>query len=109
MEPNYEFYNGEFTTRKDMYRYCVKIILELKGNKKFYIGVSNDPDRRLIEDHHKHNMKTMYILTKTHNANQAVALEQKLINRFKTKYNINQSGGGEGITNDEMYVYVLFH
>jgi predicted GIY-YIG superfamily endonuclease len=108
MEPIYEFYNDTFTTRKDMKRHCKKVIIKLKGRKHFYIGVTNDPKRRLPEDYEKHNMKTMYVLTKTHNIKQAEKLEQELIKLFSTKLNVNQAGGGEGIKYDEMYVYVLF-
>ena len=53
-------------------------------------------------------MKKMFVLTKTRTMSQAIKLEQELIHVCKTKFNINQAGGGEGIKYDEMFVYVLF-
>lgn len=109
MEPCYEFYADNFTKRKDMKRHCKKIIIDLKRSRHFYIGVTNDPTRRLKEDFENHNMETMYVLTKTNKMKQSIKLEQELIKLFiETKFNINQSGGGEGIKYDEMFVYVLF-
>jgi hypothetical protein len=107
-EPNYSYYK-EFNTRHEMYTHCVEIIIKLKNNKKFYIGITYNPTDRLKDHIEEKNMKIMHVLTKTKTKDQTLKLEQELIERFDIKNNINQSGGGEGIEYDENYIYVLFY
>lgn len=99
----------DYENAKISYKYCVDKILELKKYKKFYVGVTHDPKIRLKEHAKEHAMSHMYLLCKVPTKSKTKRLEQKLIKRFNTKMNINQSGGGEGITEEVNYIYVLFN
>lgn len=111
MEPNYT-YLIDYTDLKKSYNYCRDIIVKLKKSKKFYIGCTENPQDRLNDHYNEKKMKTMYVLCKIENRKKAISLEKKLIKKFKknkkTNKCVNQSGGGEGITEEINYIYVLF-
>ncbi len=102
------------------YKQCVQAIMQLKGiNKKFYIGATHDQQTRLDKHIKEKNMKNMYLLCECPTKLKTIKLEQKLINRFGGKCNnknnierdnigkIIQGGGGEGITYEKNYIYVM--
>lgn len=101
----------EFTNTNDSYRDCVEFILRLKRNRNFYIGATNDPKDRLDEHIRTKGMKMMYLLCKNiPGIDKTKKLEQKLIKRFiNKKHCMNQSGGGEGLTDMYNYIYILFY
>lgn len=111
MSVNYE-HETVYTNIKDTRRACIKSILKLKGEKKYYIGATKDVEQRLNEHMIEKKMKNMYILVRNITKNQAVKLEKQLIQRFnsesKTNKCINHSGGGEGIDEGNNCVYILF-
>ena len=131
---NRQIYNNElnkygniyfdyFTQFTDLYntkKKCIESILNLKGQKYFYIGATSNLDERLLTHMKEKGMNNMYVLTNTHTKNKTINLEKKLIQRFYKRNkndnnvyedeegNIIQGGGGEGIKYDENYIYVLF-
>jgi len=113
-------YEVIYTTKKEARKHAIDKIMELKKYKKFYIGATSNPEERLLEHISDKKMNTMYILCRTPTKHKTKILEKSLIKRFyKLKNNINdvkldqngniiQGGGGEGITEDTNYIYVLF-
>ena len=107
---------------KNILKYCTNTIQELKyKTKKFYIGVTHNPDERIVEHIRNKKGNVMYILTETNTIPRAADLEKKLIMYFKKEKNImndikispenpekiTQGGGGEGIIHKKNYVYVM--
>jgi len=99
----------DYETSIKSYRHCTTIIQEQKKSKKFYIGATQNPDKRLTEHVAEKNMKNMYLLCKVPTKYKTEKLEQKLIKRFNTDHCINQTGGGEGIEEGINYIYLLLH
>jgi len=113
-------YFNDYTNLDETKKKCIETILDLKGQKFFYIGATSNLDERLLSHMKEKGMYNMYVLTKTFTKNKTKKLEKKLIERFyKRKKNDNQvyedengniiqGGGGEGIVYDENFIYVLF-
>ena len=104
---NYDFL-FDYDNVDDSYRQCVQDILFLKGHKKYYIGATNNPDMRLQEHENDKDMHNMFVLCRVFTLAKAKLLETKLIHRFDNKESMNQSGGGEGLTEGINYIYILF-
>jgi len=107
-----EQYQKDFTNLTEMTKYCRDIIKQLKKSKKFYIGLTENPEQRLKEHIEKKKMKNMVILCKIPGKykNKTILLETRLLKRFDINNNLNeiQEGGG-GIDDAEYhYIYVLF-
>lgn len=98
-----------FTTIKESYTHCVKTIITQKRSRKFYIGATAWPTYR-VEDHKlEKKMSSMVLLCETPSLKISSLMEQKVIKRFiGKKYNMNVADGGEGLTNERNYIYVLF-
>lgn len=116
----YTDYLSDYVDANNAYKTCVKQIQQLKGkSKKFYVGATHAPEERLKDHIENKKMSSMYLLCKCETRNKTISLEKKLIKRYhKNKYiqndietdalgNIIQGGGGEGITHDINYMYVL--
>lgn len=103
----------------DGIKHCVEQIKNLKKSKKFYIGATHNYKERFLEHMENKKMYNMFILTLAQTYSKSKKMEQKLIKRFgskkllnKVEYddngNILNGGGGEGLTHDKNYIYVLF-
>ncbi|MBA43227.1 MAG: hypothetical protein CMF62_04350 [Magnetococcales bacterium] len=105
-------YMKDFTTIKKSYLETKDSILQLKKYKKFYIGVTKDPEER-IKDHYNNKelkLKSMFVLCRCQNNTTAKKLEDKLLVRFHNKKNClnkTQYGGG-GVDEGINYIYVAF-
>lgn len=108
----------DYENAKDAYKHCATKIRELKKTKKFYVGVTNEPEERLEELTEEKKMKKMYTLVKTKTIKQAQGLEKKLVKVFGSlKTNIEfdhekgvgqQNGGGYNLDKKSgAYVYLL--
>lgn len=108
----------DYENAKDAYKHCATKIRELKKTKKFYVGVTNNPEDRLEELTEEKKMKNMYTLVKTKTMKQAQGLEKKLIKVFGSlKTNVEydqekkvgqQDGGGENLDKKSgAYIYLL--
>lgn len=104
---NYDF-SRDYVDAKNSYNHCVDAIMHLKGYKQYYIGATNSPSERLKEHEIDKDMHTMYVLCNVPTLAKTKSLETKLIRRFDNKECINQSGGGEGLTEGTNYIYILF-
>ena len=109
----------EFNDLQSAYKYCKQKIIELKGSKKFYIGATNDPEKRCDDHEREKGMKTMYLLCQTQTKHDAKMLEKKLVKKFKDNIHImnvinyDSEGkpilnGGLGLVEGINYIYVLF-
>lgn len=105
----YTKYSEDFSNLTDSYRHCCKTILELKNQRKFYIGATENPIKRLSDHKEDKDMHKMYLLCYVKSGNKAKKLEQKVIGRFLGKKNCkNESKGGEGLNDGPNFIYVLF-
>jgi len=98
-----------YTDIDESYKKCVDIIMYLKGHRLYYIGATNNPEQRLLQHIEEKNMHNMYLLCRVPTQSKTKSLESKLIKRFDNRECINQAGGGEGITEGENYIYILFN
>ncbi len=111
-KPDFTYFNDEIEDEHDIFRYCVKTICKLKNLKKFYIGISNIPEQKLIEEITNKKMKKMYVLTKINDKELCNNLYKKLIERFDVYGNINirfDKTRIEEVLYDNTYIYVLFY
>lgn len=101
-------YLKKFVNIKTSYNYCVKTIIPLKKTKQFYVGATAWPNYR-VEDHKaEKKMGKMFLLCETPTLPITMQMEQKLIKRFiGKKYNLNKSDGGEGLTRQRNFIYIL--
>ena len=83
-----------------------KKILEYKKFKKYYIGATHDPNKRLDAHIKELKMYKMILLCQVPTKKKTISLEKKLILK-KNKMMMNQSGSGEGITEEVNYIYLL--
>ena len=114
----YELINDPNINREYLFEYkndqdlskCIAIINEIIKNKKivFYIGATNDPKNRLSDHKKEKGLNNMYLICSCSNKNLTKFVESELIKKFnKRTYNVNQSGGGEGITHENNYIYLM--
>lgn len=102
---------------EDVVKYCSDKITELKGNQKFYIGATCNPDARLREHFMNKYMTQMHVLCIVKNLKVAEFLESTLIRTFCKDENIlnvclTRNGnynwtGGEGLVDGKNYIYLL--
>lgn len=112
------FMNETFTTRKEMYSYCVKIIKNissLHSGVRYYTGITrNDMLYNILHKSQLYNFAEtcICIIIETVNTQQSHLLESELEYRFrKDKYNITsviKQGEDLLIKNNSKFVYVVF-
>ncbi len=110
-KPDFTYFNDEIEDEHDIFRYCVKTICKLKRLKYFYVGATNMPEQKLIEEITNKEMKKMYVLTKINNKESCNLLYDKLIKRFAIHKNMNtyyNNVDKDDILYDGTYIYVLF-
>jgi len=124
MRPVYVNYLQTFDDLDDAIAHCESTIQSLKGTKHdFYVGMTNDFNRRASEHYHQHGMTTMFVLCKTQTRNDAIEIERYLIDLYmaRNSHCLNGrlskcveeysylSGSGYVLLNDQPnYVYLLF-
>ena len=109
-------HSTDYTNATDSYRSCVNSILKVKGAKKFFIGVTSDPEEQLARDTEEFRMKNMYIISPPASTQRKTeSLHKKLLNRFgKQKTCVNElefSDSGkldyQGLDDNEQQIYLL--
>lgn len=111
--PIYKTLLFQFTTFDDSFNKCKNRIDALKSfilteNKLYYIGATNNPQRRLEEHTRDDNMNTMYVLCENINKNNTEKLEERLIQECASELCINKIAECRGITDNDNFIYILF-
>lgn len=87
---------------------CVNNINEIIGRKPFYIGVTQTPVNRFNDHFRQKKLQNMHLICVCQGKKQTMALEKRLIKKFKKrKFIINQNGGGGGIKDGLNFIYVM--
>lgn len=107
MNPNYEKVK-EYTSIKEMHKYCADQIRTLKKSKKFYLRWTNNPSERLEEHVLNEKMKNMHVLAKC-NKKHATILKKHMDKIFlkQNKCQNNQEVIDE-LEEGDCYLYLLF-
>ena len=91
--------------------YCVDVIGYIRQyypHDEFYIGVTNDCQRRLNQHSRQKNMHKMFLLCDVNGKDNAEYIEDNLIEYYKhNQLNLNRIDGGSGIQRGRNYVYLL--
>lgn len=84
------FYDHMIRSRRvdEAYKHCKSTIRSIQGDKIYYIGATNDPERRLDEHISDKGLWNMYVLCEL--PTKAKSVEKHLIKVFG-KYNDNYS------------------
>lgn len=89
---------------------CTKIINKLlpSPNTYFYIGTTHNPKERMQKHILEKDMHDMHIICEVDGIDNAIDLERSLIKKFRSSNRLlNDSVGGEGITQERNYIYLL--
>ncbi len=90
--------------------YCGTTIdnpLYYNQNKKFYIGVTNNPNNHFNYHKKTRHLYNMYLLSYVNRKDNSEFIEDNLIKYYKNNpFNLNKISGGSGIDKGKNYVYI---